>query len=129
MEDWKSLDWVKAHGKTIVEETKKNVIISVGLEVKLLGDKPFYQARVSNIDTVIITKTSNSCAFNAKFTWEGITYFLNVPYWDYYGDLRKINTNYRRSDTPRFRPFFWIECGRMQKRFLSSTVHHLKYSE
>ena len=82
MEDWKSLDWVKAHGKTTYEGTTKEVTISVGLEVKFFGEKPFYQARVSNLGTVIITKTSNRCSFNAKFIWEGITYFLNVPYWD-----------------------------------------------
>ena len=56
--------------------------LEVLVEVRLIGGKPFYRAKLGNYDYANIIKVSNSNSCNAKFSWERTFYYLSVPYWD-----------------------------------------------
>ncbi|MBD5354795.1 MAG: hypothetical protein HDR85_07835 [Bacteroides sp.] len=77
MANWEPIGWVEVESSNLPPRK----FTKVYLEIKLIGDRPMYRAKLDQFNYATVVKiTSRSC--NAQFTWDGVIYYINVPYWD-----------------------------------------------
>lgn len=82
MADWENIEKTTASPEVTGDE------LTVFIDVKLIGNKPMYRARIDANNSVVIVKypLENSSSYyqgyNAQFTYKNRRYLLNVPYWN-----------------------------------------------